>query len=233
MNLNKSKIKKISTSCYAFLYKINNPLLRKCLRALIAKSEGGQAFSLTLREIVKKYHGFDIGIGSYGPCFNPEQTWIGYGNLSVGKFCSLASGVCLYSRNHPYWHPSTSPLFYNSSFLNGTLDKDTVSFSRLRIGNDVWIGQYAVVLPSCNEIGNGAVIGAGSIVTKDVPPYAVVAGNPAKVLKYRFDEETIDKIESSKWWDWDIEFLVNNAGAFQSVEDLLSLCESMNEKGYL
>ena len=100
------------------LYKLNTPVLRRVLRALVARLEGGQPFSMTLRKLVEVYHGFHIGIGTYGPCFSPEQTWTGHGNLEVGKYSSLASGVCLYSRNHPYWFASTCPLFYNASFTN-------------------------------------------------------------------------------------------------------------------
>lgn len=202
----------------AAFYRIKSPVFRRLLRASIARLEGGQAFSKTLRKIVKKYHGFEIGIGTYGPCFSPEQTWTGYGNLLVGKFTSIASGVCIYSRNHPYWYPSTNPLFYNANFTKKVLAKDSVKYGKLEIGNDVWIGQYAIILPSCKKIGDGAVIGAGSIVTKDVPPYAVVAGNPAKILKYRFDEDTIKLIQESKWWDKDISWIKHNIEKFQSVE---------------
>lgn len=149
--------------------------------------------------------------------------------MTVGKFSSLARGVCLYSRNHPYWMASTSPLFYNKEF-NNTLGKDSVSFGKLTIGNDVWIGQYAVILPSCKNIGNGAVIGAGAIVTKDVPPYAIVAGNPARIIKYRFDEETIAKLEELKWWDWDIAFIKEHADKFQDVNLLIKLASEVKNE---
>lgn len=71
------------------------------------------------------------------------------------------------------------------------------------VGNDVWIG-YQSCISSGVTIGNGAIIGARSVITKDVPPYAIVAGNPAKFVRYRFPQETIDKLESLAWWDWDI-----------------------------
>lgn len=70
---------------------------------------------------------------------------------------------------------------------------------RVEIGNDVWIGDNVVILKG--KIGDGAVIGAGAVVTRDVPPYAIVAGNPARVIKYRFDDETIRKLLKEKWWD--------------------------------
>lgn len=214
----------------SLFYRIKSPVIRHFLRSIVASLEGGQAFSTTLRKMVKKYHGFEIGIGTYGPCFSPEQTWTGYGNLVVGKYTSIASGVCFYSRNHPYWHPSTTPLFYNSSFQKKVLKEDSVPYGKLTIGNDVWIGQYAVILPSCKTIGDGAVIGAGSIVTKDVPPYAIVAGNPARILKYRFDEQTINKLQSIKWWDKDVKWLKENVNSFQDVDSLLALMDETKVK---
>lgn len=186
---------------------------------------------MTLRKVVYKYHGLKIGIGTYGPCFSPEQTWVGNGNLEVGKFSSLASGVCLYSRNHPYCFASTCPLFYNASFSRQGVEEDTVPYGKLSIGCDVWIGQYVTVLPSCKRIGDGAVIGAGSVVTKDVPDYAIVVGNPAKVLKYRFDEETIRKLKEIKWWDWDLEFIRENTDAFKDVDAVIALADKMKKRG--
>lgn len=202
----------------AFLYRIPSPIIRRFLISIIGKLEGGQAFSDTIRELMKKYHGVDIGIGSYGSCFNTDQTWAGYNNLTVGKFTSIAKGVCIYTRNHPYERPSTSPLFYSEAFSKG-LSKDTVEFGKLTIGNDVWIGQYAIILPSCKNIGDGAVVGAGSVVTKDVPDYAIVAGNPARIIKYRFDKETALILKKSKWWDRNIEELKAMCECFQSVEN--------------
>jgi acetyltransferase-like isoleucine patch superfamily enzyme len=71
----------------------------------------------------------------------------------------------------------------------------------LSIGNDVWIGQNAIILPSVARIGDGAVIGAGAVVTKDVEPYSIVVGNPARLLRYRFSQETIVKLQESRWWE--------------------------------
>ena len=90
------------------------------------------------------------------------------------------------------------------------------------IGNDVWVGHNVVILPGCKKVGNGAVIGAGSIVTHDVPPYSIVAGNPAKVINMRFNDETIERLESSMWWEMSANELHNNAGEIQSliVEDI-------------
>lgn len=221
-------MKKIASNLCTALYAIPMEGLRKVLRALINRLDGGQAFSKNLRLIMQKYHGIEIGVGTYGPCFNLDQTWTGKGNLTIGKFCSFARGVCFYSRNHPYWNPSTSPLFYNANFADG-VKEDTVPYGKLTIGNDVWVGQYAVILPSCKNIGDGAVIGAGAVVTKDVPPYAIVGGNPAKIIKYRFDEETIAKLEKLRWWDWDIDYLKKHAVEFQNIDCLFALSEKFSK----
>lgn len=188
-------MKKIVLTILVAFYDINNTVLRYVLRKIIGELDGGQAFSEKLRIVMKKYHGIDIGSGTYGACFRPDQMWCGFDNLKIGKFLSFAKGVCIYTRNHPYWKPSTSPLFYNAKFVQGGVKKDTVEYGNLEIGNDVWIGQYAVILPSCKRIGDGAVIGAGSIITKDVPDYAVVAGNPGKIIKYRFKPEIIELLK--------------------------------------
>ena len=208
----------LSSGCVA-LYAYCGVRVRGLLRKAISFLDGGQAFSSNLRKVMSLYHGIEIGIGTYGPCFDLNKTWVGGGNLSIGCYCSIASGVNIFSRNHPYWNPSTSPLFYNSTFNQGLHD-DSVEYGKLSIGNDVWIGQYVVILPSCHNIGNGSVIGAGAIVTKDVPPYAVVVGNPAKVIKYRFDQETINWLETIRWWEWDTDELKKAASSFQSVDML-------------
>ena len=88
------------------------------------------------------------------------------------------------------------------------------------IGSDVWIGRGATILGGV-KIGSGAIIGANSTVSKDVPPYAVVAGNPARIVKYRFDEETVKKFMAIKWWNWDIEKILENAPLMSEPEEFL------------
>ena len=127
--------------------------------------------------------------------------------LIIGKFCAIARGVefVMNGANHMLDCISTYPFEIIDEFKglaapfgNRGFRGDTV------IGNDVWIGQNATVLPGVH-IGDGAIVGANSVVSKDVPPYAVVVGNPAVVKKYRFDEETIDLLLKLKWWDMPIE----------------------------
>lgn len=121
------------------------------------------------------------------------------GRCRIGRYCSIASNVHYLGGNHPVDTLTSSAIFYNKK-LSGFDVKD-IKRKELIIGNDVWIGVGVLITANCHFIGNGAVIGAGSVVTKDVPPFAIVAGNPAKILRYRFDEATINKIEESKWWE--------------------------------
>ena len=134
--------------------------------------------------------------------------------LIIGKFCSIAKGVefVMNGANHKMDSVSTYPFYimggdWGSAIKPHTdelpLKGDTV------IGNDVWIGQNVTIMPGVH-IGNGAIIGANSVVSKDIPPYAVAAGNPCRVKKTRFSDEKIRILEEVKWWDWPIEKINKN-----------------------
>ena len=112
---------------------------------------------------------------------------------------------------------SCSAYFYNKKF--GLNVKD-VERSELDIGNDVWIGYGAIILSSCKKIGNGAIIGAGSVVTHNIPPYSIVAGNPARIIRYRFDEKKIKLIENSSWWNNSPYTLMNYYSDFDDIEKI-------------
>ena len=135
-----------------------------------------------------------------------RHSYIGYNSevhsCDIGAFCSIANQLIVGGAKHPLKWVSTSPVFYNVSGGTGRhLGYQEIDpLKRTTIGNDVWIGSRVTIMQGLN-IGTGAVIGAGSIVTKDVPPYAVVAGSPARIIKYRFDENTIQKLLNSKWWE--------------------------------
>lgn len=129
-------------------------------------------------------------------------------NTSIGRFCSIANEVLIGLGNHPLDLLSTSPLFYR---INNPLqiilikkDIDLIEYKPISIGNDVWIGTRAIIMDGVS-IGHGVVIAANSVVTKDVPPYAVVGGVPAKIIKYRFSTEKIEEIIKTKWWESSIE----------------------------
>lgn len=116
----------------------------------------------------------------------------------IGNYCSIGSSVTIGPGEHPITEISTSHLFLKGNPYEEFTQKDCI------IGNDVWIGTGSIIRRGV-KIGNGAVIGANSFVNKDVPDFAVVAGNPARVIKYRFNEETQKRILETKWWDKDLD----------------------------
>ena len=139
--------------------------------------------------------------------------------LIIGKFCAIAKGVefIMNGANHRMDSVTTYPFFIMGNGWEKSAPKkeelplkgDTV------IGNDVWIGQNVTILPGVH-VGDGAIIGANSVVSKDVPPYAVVGGNPIRVIRKRFDDETISFLLKLKWWDWSAEKIFANLDALCS-----------------
>ena len=129
---------------------------------------------------------------SYGPLCNH---WL---VESVGAFCSFAPGTDVVE-NHPIAYISTHPFLYYGG------DKDTkgenYKLEKINIGNDVWLGRNVIITNSSN-IGNGVIAGAGTVITKDVPDYAVVAGVPARIIRYRYTEEQIEALNKIAWWNW-------------------------------
>lgn len=124
-------------------------------------------------------------------------------NCSIGSFCSIAPNVTIGAAEHPMEWASTSPAFEgvrNSSPRKRFAHFPIPQSKRTVIGSDVWIGQDCIIKAGV-EVGHGAVIGAGAVVTKDVEPYAVVGGCPAKIIKYRFDNSVKDALLSSEWWN--------------------------------
>jgi len=136
--------------------------------------------------------------------------------ISIGAFCSIARNVSFQEFSH-YTDRITTHLILKHIFKKP--DKDIFSKGPITVGNDVWIGSHSIILSGVT-IGNGAVIASNSVVNKDVPPYAIVAGSPAQVIKYRFDEEIIAMLEKIKWWEWDVEKIKQNEALFSSsLED--------------
>lgn len=126
--------------------------------------------------------------------------------ITIGKFCSIANGVSFLAFNdHNYAALTSYPPEYGMVFLAPTKDLG----APITIWNDVWIGKNATILPWIT-IGTGAVVAAGAVVSKDVPPYAIVGGIPAKIIKYRFSQDEIEKLLKSEWWNWDIEEIRKN-----------------------
>ena len=147
-------------------------------------------------------------------------------DAAIGAFCSIASHCSSGGGEHDMTGVSTSPVFYAGRNILGAhlAELKSEASPSVRIGNDVWIGEMAFIRPGVT-IGDGTVIGAHSVVTRDVPPYAVVAGAPARVLRYRFSEEEIDKLLRLKWWERDDEALRALGGRFGDVQVLIAALE--------
>lgn len=145
---------------------------------------------------------------------------INHDRLIIGKFCSIACGArfLFNSANHTGRSLSTYPfpLFFEEWVLDpGDVTASWDNKGDIVIGNDVWIG-YEAVLMAGVTVGDGAIIAARAVVTKDVPPYTVVGGVPARPIKKRFSKETIDTLLKRKWWDWPREKIARNIGAIQA-----------------
>lgn len=139
--------------------------------------------------------------------------------LIIGKFCAIAKGVqfIMNGANHKLSGFSTFPFYiFGNGWENAMPQAGDLPYKGdTIIGNDVWIGYKALIMPGV-KIGNGAIISSRSVVTSDVPAYAVVGGNPAKMIKKRFTEETIATLEKLAWWDWPVEKITQNLTAIMS-----------------
>ncbi len=135
----------------------------------------------------------------------------GYSGLKlvIGKYCAFAHGTrfIMGDANHPMVGPSTYPFpVFGGAWAEpmGVMDMPSGNKADTIIGHDVWLGHECLVMPGV-RMGDGAIAGARSVVTRDVPPYAVVAGNPARIVRYRFDEKTVERLQRLAWWDWPAE----------------------------
>lgn len=195
-------------SMIAHLYRYR--LLRRLCINLVKRLEGGEFHSKTLRRLLQKFHRVEIGKYSYGSCMTPHVL---PPHSYVGNYCSFAAGLRVLRRNHPAGFISQHPFFFNSKL--GLVSRDAVEQiedNPLRIGHDVWIGSDVLILPGCKHIGDGAIVGAGAVVTRDVPAFTVFAGNPARLVRDRFSQETRRLIERSKWWHLPLRDLIEAGG---------------------
>ena len=145
---------------------------------------------------------------------------------SIGSFCSFGPNTAIVQ---PHYMGATTHQFLFSSWRYPDLDKlmphkkqeeifkTHIASKKTVIGNDVWTGRNATILAGV-RIGNGAVIGAGAVVTKDVPPYAIVGGVPAKIIKYRFSPEQIEAMEQIQWWNWDDQTIADRFDDFLDID---------------
>jgi acetyltransferase-like isoleucine patch superfamily enzyme len=118
--------------------------------------------------------------------------------VEIGSFCSIARGVNFQEYNHNF--SEITSYLYRQNLFGEHFKKDVTSKGKIVLGSDVWIGAQCVILSGAN-IGHGAVIAANSVVTGEIPAYAIAAGSPAKIIKYRFDKDKIDTLLKSKWWE--------------------------------
>ena len=152
-----------------------------------------------------------VEIGRYTTLYGPSiLIFAKHHPITIGHFCSIAPGVYI----QEYFHnPKRLTTYFIQQNLFQSSATETVSKGPIHIGHDVWIGANSVILSGIS-IGNGAIVGAGSVVTKDIPDFAIVAGNPAKVIRMRFNEEEIAHINALQWWNWDIDTIGQNAHLF-------------------
>lgn len=174
-------------------------------KKILPAKKGQVSYSASARGVEKVDFEGNNGIG----CFTEFRgnVKVGYattfgihnliaGDVEIGKYCQFAPHVSINTYNHPQTHITT---YINSRLLNGMMTQYK-TLKKTVVGNDVWMGKNVIVLDGVS-IGNGAIIAAGSVVTKDVPAYHIVAGVPAKVIKQRFSDKIIDELETLKWWD--------------------------------
>ncbi len=146
---------------------------------------------------------------------------------TVGKFCSIAAHTRINPGNHPLDRVALSHFTYRSSAYD--LGPDDAAFFDWRrshhvtLGHDVWIGHGAILLPGVS-VGTGAAIGAGAVVTKDVPPFAIVVGTPARIMRFRFADEIIAALQRIAWWDWTHDALRQGLADFRAM-DAAAFCE--------
>jgi virginiamycin A acetyltransferase len=180
-----------------------------------------------LKPVVTGHDNIEVGDYTYyddpdDPTAFPERNVLyAYGpeRLVIGRYCALAEGVrfVMAGANHPMLGPSTFPFGIFGGDWEPTMDLVMSAPSRgdTVVGHDVWLGYRALVMPGV-EIGHGAIVAAGSVVAADVPPYAIAGGNPARVLRMRYEEADIERLLHAAWWDWPVERVTEHARTIMS-----------------
>lgn len=191
-----------------WLYGQNRGSTRRAAVRLALGTEGGEFRSPTIREIFRRFHGVDVGLHTHGGCFVPHAFGRG---TTIGRYSSIARTAFAATLNHPMDRKSQHGYFFNPNLGYVGEERD---YSPLSIGSDVWLGHNSIIQPGVASIGDGAVVGAGAVVFKDVPPYAVVVGNPGRVVRYRFSPDVIAELLAEQWWTREPDELASDLGAF-------------------
>jgi acetyltransferase-like isoleucine patch superfamily enzyme len=179
---------------------------------------------INIRFIGSKKPNLSIGRGTY---INGVDLycWDNRINISIGRYCSIADTITIVAGGeHDIEWVSTYPFIPRWGIEELYYMQKPRFKGDIKIGNDVWISNNVVILSGVS-ISDGAVIGAGSIVTKDVPPYCIAVGNPAKIARKRFSDEIIDKLLNIKWWDWDKEKIYNSLPYYNDINEFIKRYE--------
>lgn len=223
--------------------------MRKYFFSNRAQAEFRKVYHVNLPEtIVSSEQGLTLGIYSnlHAPILEDiegQYTTVGaytysfseLRNIRVGNYCSIGADILFSPGVHPTSWFTCHPFFEGNDaypfqpFTNPT-KKCHLAPAPIHVGHDVWIGLRAIIMAGLS-IGNGAVIGSGAVVTKDVPPYAIVGGVPARVIRYRFPPEVIAKLEASKWWEWDLPNMTSKKMDWEDPEQALKDLRQAIERG--
>jgi len=188
--------------------------------AILVETQFESEEEISINFIGSKKPTLSIGLGTY---INGVDLYCWDSNIKIdiGRYCSMADKITIIAGGEHDMHWVSTYPFIPRWKLEELYYLQKPRFKgNITIGNDVWISNNVVILSGVN-IGDGAIIGAGSIVAKDIPPYCVAAGNPSKVIKKRFDDDSIEKLLKIKWWNWDKNMIIKNLPLFVDINEFV------------